>query len=184
MKVSREQVADNRRRILEAAGQLFREHGFEAVTVAQVMKAAGLTHGGFYGHFESKDALIAQALAHVRGSATPDKDFDLARYAAAYLSPRHRDDLAGGCPMAALGAETVRGTTQAREALTDSVRRQLERFAADAPGTKTQKRRTAIGAWSAMVGALVLARVSADPELADELLTQTQAFIRERLKPR
>jgi TetR/AcrR family transcriptional regulator, transcriptional repressor for nem operon len=63
MRVSNEQVMENRRTILDAAGRLFRERGFEAVTVAEIMKAAGLTHGGFYGYFESKDELIVEALA-------------------------------------------------------------------------------------------------------------------------
>src|SRR5882762_4442654 len=96
MKVSREQVAENRRRILEAASRLFRERGFDAVSVAEVMKAAGLTHGGFYGYFKSKDDLIAQTLAELinRGQVG---DRDLAQYAAAYLAPEHRTNLAGGC---------------------------------------------------------------------------------------
>ncbi|TKB51841.1 MAG: helix-turn-helix transcriptional regulator, partial [Mesorhizobium sp.] len=70
MKVSREQMAENRRRILEVASRLFRDKGFDAVSVAEVMKAAGLTHGGFYGHFNSKDDLIAQTLAHVLAADT------------------------------------------------------------------------------------------------------------------
>ena len=75
MKVSREQVLENKRTILEAAGRLFRERGFDSVTVADVMKSAGLTHGGFYGYFKSKDDLIAQALAEVLGrAATPPPD--------------------------------------------------------------------------------------------------------------
>ena len=84
MKVGREVVEANRKRILEAAGRLFRERGFEGVTVAQVMQAAGLTHGGFYGYFTSKDDLIAQTLHELmcRGPVG-----DLATYAAAYLAP-------------------------------------------------------------------------------------------------
>ena len=70
MKVSREQVAENRRTILKAASRLFRERGYESVTVAEIMKAAGLTHGGFYGYFASKDELIAGALADVSVEAT------------------------------------------------------------------------------------------------------------------
>ncbi|MBS1181573.1 MAG: transcriptional regulator [Proteobacteria bacterium] len=70
MKVSREQMAENRVRILDATSRLFREKGFEAVTVADVMKAAGLTHGGFYGHFASKDDLVAQSLAHSLKAST------------------------------------------------------------------------------------------------------------------
>ena len=85
MKVSREQMAENRRRILDAAGRLFREKGFDSVSVAEVMKAAGLTHGGFYGHFASKDDLVAQTLAHVLAPSTGGGD--LRAYLDAYLSP-------------------------------------------------------------------------------------------------
>jgi len=177
MKVSRDQMAENRRRILDAASRLFRARGFEAVTVAEVMKAAGLTHGGFYGHFKSKDDLIAQALAHVLTEGAPD-ELDLARYATNYLSPVHRDDLACGCPVAALGGETIRQSPEARAAMTQGLRRQIERLSQSAPGTDaTEKRQAAIGSWAAMVGAIVLARLSDDQTLSDEVLTQTRAWI-------
>src|SRR5215218_4419874 len=130
MRVSRKQVGENRRRILEAAGRLFRAKGFEAVTVAEVMQAAGLTHGGFYGHFGSKDDLIAQTLAYALLAGEDRQrsraEVDLARYAAGYLSPRHRDDLAGGCPTAGLGAETIRQSPEARAAMTAGLRRRIE----------------------------------------------------------
>lgn len=180
MRVTREQMAENRDRILDAAGRLFRAQGFEAVTVAQVMAAAGLTHGGFYGHFKSKDDLIAQALAHV---LTPGRGAErsLAAYAKAYLAPRHRDDLAGGCPIAALASETGRQDGPARTEMTESVKRLIDRFAATAPGEdEAKKRRAAIGSWSAMLGAVVLARMSDDPSLADELLSETRAWIAEK----
>ncbi len=177
MKVSREQVAENRRRILEAAGQLFRTHGFEAVTVADVMKAASLTHGAFYGHFTSKDDLIAQTLAHIVSTGIPE-DLDLARYATSYLSESHRDDVAGGCPTAGLAGETIRQSPEARAAMTAGLREQIERLSRSAPGaTADKKRRAAIGSWAAMVGAVILARMSDDPHLSDELLTQTREWI-------
>jgi TetR/AcrR family transcriptional regulator, transcriptional repressor for nem operon len=180
MKVSREQMSENRRKILEAAGRLFRAHGFEAVTVAQVMGAAGLTHGGFYGHFKSKDDLIAQTLAHVLASGSA-ADADLARYATAYLEPSHRDDLAGGCAVAALGGETIRQGGAARTAMTEGLKRQIDRFTPTAPGAdEAEQRRAAIGSWAAMVGAVVLARMSDDPALADEVLAQTRAWIGEK----
>lgn len=182
MKISREQVDANRHKILDAASRLFREHGFEAVTVAEVMKAAGLTHGGFYGHFKSKEDLIAQALEHALAAAPKEEPFDLSRYAASYLSARHRDRIAEGCPIAALAAEATRASPEARAALTAGVRAQIERFTEQAPGTKAQKRRTAVGTWAAMVGAVVLARLSDDEALSDDLLTQTRAFIREQLE--
>ncbi|MEJ0065132.1 MAG: helix-turn-helix domain-containing protein [Caulobacteraceae bacterium] len=96
MKVSREQVAASRKRILEAAGRLFRERGFEGVTVAEVMHAAGLTHGGFYGYFKSKDDLIVETLAELMSQGKAASR-DLADFATAYLAPEHRDDWAGGC---------------------------------------------------------------------------------------
>lgn len=177
MRVSRERVAEHRRKILDAAGTLFREKGFEAVTVAEVMKAAGLTHGGFYGHFKSKDDLIAQCLAHAAPAGVADA-IDPARYAKAYLCQDHLSDVAGGCLMAGLGPETLRQGPEARAAMTESLKRQLDRLSKGAPGaTPAQKRRAAIGTWSAMVGAMILARISDDPALAKELMTQTQEWI-------
>src|SRR6202140_356384 len=107
MRVSREQGAENRQTILKAAGRLFRERGFDSVTVAEIMQAAGLTHGGFYGYFRSKDELIVGALADIH-ARRPEPSGDLATYAAGYLSQTHRDNRAVGCPTAALAAETIR----------------------------------------------------------------------------
>ncbi len=114
MKVSREQMAENRRRILDAASRLFRDKGFDAVSVAEVMKAAGLTHGGFYGHFSSKDDLIAQTLAHVL-AADSSGGGDLRAYLDAYLWPRHRDNCAGGCPTVGLAAAIRHQSTRGHE---------------------------------------------------------------------
>ena len=95
-----------------------------------------------------------------------------------YLSPRHRDDIAGGCPMAALGAETVRQTPEARAAMTAGLRQQIERLSKGAPGaTPAEKRRAAIGSWAAMVGAVILARLSDDPDLSEEVLAETRAWL-------
>ena len=108
VRVSREQVTENRRTIVEAAGRLFRERGFEAVTVAEVMQEAGLTHGGFYGYFSSKDELIGEALAAALTEIRPGLLDNLSTYASEYLSRSHRDDRACGCPTAALAAESIR----------------------------------------------------------------------------
>lgn len=209
MKVSRKQVAEHRQKILEAASRLFRDRGYDNVSVAEIMGAAGLTHGGFYGHFDSKDDLIAHTLAHLtppvalppsdtsptrkapadkppRGKAqsagnTPaDKpaDITLADYRTRYLSPRHRDDRANGCPVAALGGETVRQSPAARAVMTAGLRRQIDRFTATAPGATAEARRQAATAnWAAMVGAVVLSRLSDDPALADQVLRDTQAWL-------
>jgi TetR/AcrR family transcriptional repressor of nem operon len=177
MKVRREQVTENRRTILESAGRLFRERGFDSVTVAEIMKAAGLTHGGFYGYFKSKDELIAQALAEALTNAAAPSD-GLAAYVASYLSRTHRDDLAGGCPTAALAAETIHQAGSARTEMTAGLKRQIESLSRVAPGeNSSQKRRVAIGSWAAMVGAMILARMSDDSALSSEVLDQTRAWL-------
>jgi TetR/AcrR family transcriptional regulator, transcriptional repressor for nem operon len=181
MRISREQVAENRRTILEAAGRLFRERGFDSVTVAEVMQAAGLTHGGFYGYFKSKDELIAQALAAALQTTAPLNDF--AAYAASYLSRTHRDNLTDGCATAALAAETIRQNRRARSEMTTGLKRQIERLTRVTAGKNaSQKRRAAIGTWAAMVGAMILARVSDDPALSGEVLDQTRAWLQAQAK--
>jgi TetR/AcrR family transcriptional repressor of nem operon len=178
MRVSREQVTENRRTIVEAAGRLFRQRGFEAVTVAEIMKEAGLTHGGFYGYFSSKDELVAEALADALTQTTTGPVGDLSTYLDEYLSRSHRDDLACGCPTAALAAETIRQPGRARTEMTAGIEQQIERLSGVAAGrTSALKRRTAIGTWAAMVGAMILARASDDRALSDEVLDQTRAWL-------
>lgn len=175
MRVSREQMAENRLRILDAASRLFRAKGFDAVTVAEVMQAAGLTHGGFYGHFSSKDDLIAQTLARALNA---DGTFDLGAYIDSYLSPRHRDNPAAGCPVAGLAAETRHQSPAARVAMTEGFRAMIDRMGEELPeGGIADRRRAAIGSWAAMVGAVILARAIDDPALSDEVLEQTRAWI-------
>lgn len=177
MKVSREKMAENRTRILEEASRLFRAKGFDAVSVSEVMKACGLTHGGFYGHFASKDELIAESLAHVF-ETSPTEPPDMQVFSRTYLSDAHRGNAAHGCPIAALASDTARQDTATRAAMTDGLRAQLNRighaFASDDP---EMARRSAIGTWSAMVGAMILARSCDDPRLSDEILRETRIWI-------
>ncbi|MEJ5143704.1 TetR/AcrR family transcriptional regulator [Gluconobacter albidus] len=180
MRVSREQMVENRARILREASRLFREQGFAAVTVADVMKAAGQTHGGFYSHFASKDDLIAATVTEaltgeVSGMA------DLEAWTDAYLSPLHRDHPAQGCPTASLAGLMRQQTPATRAAMAAGLEAQLMRFAAALPHiADAARRREAIGRWSAMVGAVVLARAVDDPALADELLAETRAWLAEK----
>jgi TetR/AcrR family transcriptional repressor of nem operon len=177
MKVSREQMAENRRRILDVASRLFRDKGFDAVSVAEVMKAAGFTHGGFYGHFSSKDDLVAQTIAHALSTDTVGED-DFSAYVGSYLSPRHRNNVAGGCPTAGLAGAIRHQTPPARSAMAGGLRAQLARIAEALPEQDpADRRRAAIGSWAAMVGAVILARAIDDPELSDEILEQTRAWI-------
>lgn len=180
MRVSREQFRANRTRILDEAGKLFREHGFDGVTLADVMNAAGLTHGGFYGHFRSKDELIEAALAH-RSEAQParPRKQSAADYADAYLSRKHRDTKATSCPISCLGTEAARASDSVRHSMTALVREEIDRLAEVSPGEAPQdRRRAAISTWSAMVGAMMLARLVDDERLSDEILSATREGIR------
>jgi TetR/AcrR family transcriptional repressor of nem operon len=179
MKVTREQVAKNRERILEAAGKLFREKGFDGVGVADIMKSAGLTHGGFYGHFASKDDLAAQAcaaaLAHsIKSETMPAGDNaqdQLEAFVAAYLSPRHRDDRGGGCVLPALSGEAARQRGALRHTFTEGIRSIVAMLAKIAPGgSNAARREKALATLAGLVGALTLARAADDPSLSDEIL--------------
>lgn len=178
MRVSREQMAANRARILEEAGRLFRERGFDAVTVSDVMQAAGLTHGGFYGHFSSKDALIAASVAHTMATHDASDPPDFVGFLNAYLSPRHRDEKALGCPTAALAGLLPTQEVEARAAMANGLSAQIDRLTQLMQGdSEADRRRAAIGNWSAMVGALVLSRAVGCASLSDEILKETQAWL-------
>ncbi len=144
MRVSREQMAENRLRILDEAARLFQSKGFGSVTVAEVMSAAGMTHGGFYGHFASKEDLIAQTLIHRLAKASAIDDANT--FCTMYLSREHRDDIAQGCPISALAAETPRQTPAANQAMSDGIRAQITQLAQTMDDTDDgSTRRNAIG---------------------------------------
>lgn len=173
MRVSRQQAAENRERIVETAARLFRDRGFDGVGVDAIMKEAGLTHGGFYGHFASKDALAVEAMtqALAGSSARQDRSIGLGELVSGYLSGRHRADRANGCAVAALGAEAARQAPTLRKAVATGVRRQIDRIASLLKhGTPAARRRRAITTYAGMVGALTLARAVDDPALAEEIL--------------
>lgn len=182
MKVSREEVTKNHALILAAAARLFREHGFDGVNVAQIMSAAGMTHGAFYGYFESKDELIAQAMAHLllgRTDVASPIPARMGPYAAAYLSADHRDAPGDGCPYAALGSELTRAKSSTKKVVTKAVRDRIEGFT-QSSGSRAgkKKRRAAVGGWSAMIGALTLSRIVNDKQLSDEILAETHAWLK------
>jgi len=180
MKVSKERVAEHRTQILAAAARLFRLRGFDDVTVAEVMKDSGLTHGAFYGHFPSKQALIAEAVGEALPPA-PDKTTPrrpAADYADGYLSVRHRDNRATSCLFSSLGTEAARGSADLRHSMTEAVRSRINHLGVEADGdTPQERRRAAIAAWSAMVGAMVLARLVDDDKLSKEILKETRASL-------
>jgi TetR/AcrR family transcriptional repressor of nem operon len=176
MKVSKTQVDDNRRAILAAAGRLFRQRGFDAVSVSEVMAAAGLTHGAFYGYFRSKDDLVAAALADLLAARRSTGKW--AQSAARYLSQGHRDDCGGGCAVAALAGDAGRGSEETREAMATGVERMIARQTPEAPGDTDEARRlAAVGRVAAMVGALILSRAIGEGELSNEVLSATRAWL-------
>jgi TetR/AcrR family transcriptional repressor of nem operon len=177
MRYPASETAEKHEKILSEAARLFRERGFGGAGVADIMKAAGLTHGAFYAHFKSKEALAAEALAHAlqesqaRIEARVAKADDPKRsYLDGYLSRKHRDNPGQGCAMAVLGPEIARDPA-VRAPLTAQVRRTLDWMAGRFRWkSKRAARQNAIHTLSATIGALILARAVDDPKLSDEIL--------------
>jgi TetR/AcrR family transcriptional repressor of nem operon len=189
MRVTREQAAENRERIVQVAAKLFRERGFDGIGVADLMKSAGLTHGGFYGHFRSKDDLAAEACARALEKsvekwdrlAAESPDDPLRAIAGSYLSQTHVDKPGSGCLIAALGPDVARQDKSVRRTMTEGLRTMMERLSGWVPGkSKGERRRSAITSYAAMVGALVMARSVDDPDFADEILRTVLASLPRR----
>jgi len=188
MRVSREQAIQNRERIVEAAAQLFRERGFDGIGVADLMKEAGLTHGGFYGHFSSKEDLIAEASARAltRSLALWSKLAEraprdpLSAIAGVYLTSRHRDNPGAGCLLAALGPDVSRQAAAVRRAVTDYVRDACDLLAKLVPRkSKAARRKKAITTYATLAGAMVLARAVDDRALSQEILDAGLASVKD-----
>jgi len=180
MRVSKLAAADNRRRTVTSAARLFREHGFDGAGVDAVTEAAGLTHGAFYSQFESKEAVVAEALRlaldesralWARDASGKDKRDALERIIGRYLSPRHRDSLGAGCAVAALGSDLPRQPKRIREVFTKRLEEGLEVLTTLVPGrTVSHRRDVAIQLFATMVGALILARAVEDASLSKRIL--------------
>jgi TetR/AcrR family transcriptional regulator, transcriptional repressor for nem operon len=180
MRVTKEQAMENRGRIIDVASMLFRQKGFDGIGVADLMKSAGLTHGGFYGHFASKDDLAAQAYSHAISTTADrwtalvdDRPAEALRaIVLSYLSLRHRDDPGKGCPMVALGPDVARGDRPLRRVFTEGLRPLIDILTKIVPGrSKASQRETALATMAGLVGAVVLARAVDDADLSDEILS-------------
>ena len=176
MRKTREEAAQTRRRIVEAASREFRKNGIVATGLNDLMKAAGLTHGGFYKHFESKDQLVAEACADAVDAAIASWGMEaqptINAAVAAYLSTRHRDNPASGCPLAAIGSELTRTDTKTREAATEGFKRLVTILAGKSESEGARRR--ALAAVSTMIGAVTMARIVTDPELSAEILWEAE----------
>lgn len=195
MKVSKAQAAENRQGILDAAARLYRERGLTGVGVADITREAGLTHGGLYRHFESKDALVREACARAFDGSTDTLDHATPTAAShvddrirAYLSPRHRDAPGIGCPIAALAMDAARAGGPLSEVFAQGIENNIARYAqliaernapqgGPAPTPRAEDRAQAMQVLATLVGGLLLARATAAgrPVLSEALLTTLQA---------
>jgi len=178
MRVSREQAAQNRERVVDVAGELFRAKGFDGIGVADLMQAAGLTHGGFYGSFASKEALEVEASRKALGRAddfvrdlAAKSDDPLGAIVRFYLSSAHRDGIGEGCAISALSQDAVRGGPALRGVFEAAIRDYLSLLAEFVEGeTKAERFKRSMVTYSTMVGALQLARTVTDQKLSDAIL--------------
>ena len=187
MRKSRSEAAKTRERIVTAAAAEFRQHGIAATGLADLMKAAGLTHGGFYRHFASKDQLVAEACsaaiatmtARVASSASRQRGRKgLETAVADYLSTEHRDNPRDGCPLAALAGELARADSNTRAAATDAFLKLVDVLAGQIDEARSKEaEKTAVFAASAMIGALTMARVVTKPGLSDTILRSVEKAV-------
>ncbi len=180
-----------RRRVLRAAAAALRLRGPDGFSVAEIMAEAGLTHGGFYAHFASKEALIAAAIGqafdeirdrHRRRSAGKTAPQALTAYIDAYLSPRHRQGRARGCPIAALASDMPRQGVLVRAAYDRGAAGMLARLERWMPDVAPEERRgLAASVLAEMVGALTLSRAIDAPETANRLLAESRRRVKARV---
>jgi TetR/AcrR family transcriptional repressor of nem operon len=187
MKKSKLEAAETRRRIVRTAAAEFRRSGIHATGLAELMAAAGLTHGGFYRHFESKNQLVAEAcvagmdlvvgVMEAAACGSGGKN-GFERIVDSYLSTDHRDNRSEGCPLAGLGSELARADDNTRAAastgflrLVDVVAKQFRRTRPDVA------KEHAVFALSAMIGAVTMSRLMTDPELSASILRDTKKHL-------
>jgi len=189
MRVSKAQAQANREHIVETASELFRERGFDGVGVADLMAAAGFTHGGFYKHFGSKADLMAEASANSLGrSLAVAETLDVKGFIDLYVSREHRDGRGDGCTMAALCGDAARQPDELKATFADGIERTLQTLGAKYPTDVTAApdvaRLKMIGLLAQAVGAVVLSRACPDDSaLADEILAVCHAQMLASLPP-
>jgi TetR/AcrR family transcriptional regulator, transcriptional repressor for nem operon len=175
MRLTKERAEANRQRIVAEAGQLFRERGFDGISVAELMQAAGFTHGGFYNHFASKADLMADVTRDVLAKATANllrltdpnegrKEDLFAVYVDMYLAPAARDNPGRACPISTLSQDVLRQEGEVKRAFAQGLEAYLEAFAKALPDVtedRASRRARAIAAFAALIGGLAMARAVA-----------------------
>jgi TetR/AcrR family transcriptional repressor of nem operon len=187
MRKSRQEAAETREHIVEAASTEFRRNGIDGTSLADLMAAAGLTHGGFYKHFESKERVVQESLALAiesmadswqRTLSTTPGNRGLHAAISQYLSSEHSDDRATGCPFAALGSEIARCDDSVREAATAGFLKMVDVIASQLDGmTPAAARKEAVWIFSAMCGAVTMARIVTDADLSATILRQARQHL-------
>jgi TetR/AcrR family transcriptional regulator, transcriptional repressor for nem operon len=184
MRKSKQEAAATRQRIIKAAAAAFRKNGIAGTGLSDLMAAAGLTHGGFYRHFDSKDQIVAQActaavdslveqLAAATFGKSPQRG--LKTIVENYLSAAHRDEPADGCPLAALSSELARADEKTRTAATEAFLKLVGVIASQFDKTRPDvARRRALAAAATMIGALTMSRVVTDSELSAGILQEAE----------
>lgn len=181
MRYPARETARKHQRILDAAGALFRSEGL-SINVREIMKAADMTHGAFYSHFASKEALIGEAVERsigetlgqvIEASGAPNPS---AAILSGYLSQQHRDNQARGCTIAALGAELSRQPKDVRDGVTRAIGGVIDGMTAVLEGetTSSEARGQAIRVYALAIGALILARAVNDPDLSNEIIERAR----------
>jgi TetR/AcrR family transcriptional regulator, transcriptional repressor for nem operon len=184
MRKSKREAALTRQRIIKTAAAAFRKNGIAGTGLSDLMAAAGLTHGGFYRHFDSKDQIVAEACAAAAESAIEQMAAPASKNSPRrglkpivenYLSPAHRDEPADGCPLAALGSEIARADQGIRAAATHSFLKLVEAIASQFGKTRPEvaRRRALVGA-ATMIGAVTISRIVTDPELSAGILREVR----------
>jgi len=186
MRVSRAQAEENRETVINVASRLFREHGFDGIGLKDLMKGAGLTQGGFYKQFASKDDLAAQASRRAMESATrrwseaaADSSDPLEAVMAFYLSKDHRGEKAEGCPLVALGSDATRQSDEVRRPFEDGIRAHFEVLNELLDDTRSSNPSgKAMAILSLMVGAVTLSRIMEDENTSQGILDAAAEEIR------
>ena len=187
MKKSKLEAAETRRRIVKTAAAEFCRNGIHATGLSDVMAAAGLTHGGFYRHFDSKDQLVAEACAVAMESTGETTEASachgvgkdaLEAIVTSYLSTDRRDNLSEGCPLAGLGSELARSDDNTRAAATAGFLKLVDAFAQQYRRTKPETAKArALVAVSAMIGAMTMSRIVTGPKLSAAILRHTKQYL-------
>jgi AcrR family transcriptional regulator len=179
MRYAKEHKAETKRKILEAAGRLFREHGYDGVGVDTIMAEVGLTAGGFYSHFKSKKSLFAEAMAHSYDTRSAKLNAQLKGTGGssylqnliyAYLSRTHRDSINEGCMFAALTTDVIRGSDETRKQYEKRLQKFISTIQAELPEDHATEKERALGILVQLIGGLMLSRAIQDEKLSTDIL--------------